>query len=49
MNEIVEIVTPDYIEEFSKSLCKIKLGNIYGTGFFMKTKIRTKKKKSFIF
>ena len=37
MNEINEKITPDYIKEYCKSLCKIKIGNIVGTGFFMKS------------
>ena len=50
MDEI-DIITPDYIKEFGKSLCKIIIGNIIGNGFFMKSKIKNnfKKKARFLF
>ena len=45
MEEIDEIITPDYVKEFSKSFCKIKIGNCFGTGFFMKTKVKIIRKQ----
>ena len=40
MEEIIDNITPDYIKEFGKSLCKIVIGNKIGSGFFMKSKIK---------
>ena len=45
MNRINEIITTNYIEEFGKSLCKIKIGNAIGNGFFMKSKVKIGFKK----
>ena len=48
--EEIDIITPDYIKEFGKSLCKIIIGNKIGSGFFMKSKIKNdfKKKARFL-
>ena len=45
MEEIIDIFTPNYIKEFGKSLCKIIIGNIVGSGFFMKSKFKNNYKK----
>ena len=45
MNRINEIITTNYIEEFGKSLCKIKIGNAIGNGFLMKSKVKIGFKK----
>ena len=45
MEEIIDIITPNYIKEFGKSLCKIIIGNIVGSGFFMKSKLKNNYKK----
>jgi len=47
--EEIDIITPDYIKEFSKSLCKIIIGNKIGSGFFMKSKIKNDFKKKACF
>ena len=37
------ILTPNYIKEFKKSLCRIKIGEKIASGFFMITKINQQK------
>ena len=46
MNSINELISTNYIEEFGKSLCKIKIGNKIGNGFFMKSKVKIGLKKT---
>ena len=42
MEKINNIITPDSIKEYSKSFCKIIIGNKRGTGFFMKSKVKNR-------
>ena len=45
MEQINEIITPDYIEDLYKSLCKIIIGNAVATGFFFISKVKLKGRK----
>ena len=45
MEQFNDIITPDYIKDFGKSLCKIMIGKAVATGFFMVSKVKFGDKK----
>ena len=49
MEETNDIIIPDYIKEYCKTLCKIIIWNKTGTGFFMKSRLKNALKKKLVF